>query len=89
MDPENLPGSNLKASILADSHLFLTSLQAGASEEQLNIILARIKQEELQLMAEHGLKLSPEVWNILQNRLVNRKPKDIIDIFENGPIEQR
>jgi len=84
MDPENLPRRDLKAAILADSHSFLASLQSGASEEHLTAILDRIKAQELRLMAEHGLKLSPGVWNILQSRLANKKPKDIIDSIQGG-----
>ena len=79
MDPENSTSGDLKAAILADSQFFLASLGAGASEEQLNVLLDRIKEQEVRLMAEHGLRLSPEVWNILRSRLANRKPIEIID----------
>jgi hypothetical protein len=84
MDPDNSTSGDLKAAILAESQFFLASLNSGASEEQLNIILDRIKEKELRLNAEHGLKLSPEVWNILHNRLLNRKPIEIIDTLQNG-----
>jgi len=79
MDPENSTSHNLKAAILADAQLFLANVASGASEQQLQMILARIKEQEVQLTAEHGLKLSPGIWNILQNRLVNRKLIEIID----------
>jgi len=89
MNPDNSTSSDLKAGILAETQFFLTSLNSGASEEQLNIILDRIKEKELQLNAEHGLKLSPEVWNILHSRLLNRKPIDIIDnTLQSGMLSQ-
>jgi hypothetical protein len=89
MDPHNSTSGGLQAAILAESQFFLTSLNSGASEEQLNIILDRIKEKELRLKVEHGLKLSPEVWNILHSRLLNRKPIEIIDTLESGMLPQR
>jgi hypothetical protein len=88
MDPENSTSGDLQAAILAESQFFLASLSSGASEEQLNIILDRIKEKELRLNAEHGLRLSPDVWNILQNRLANRKPIEIIDTLQSGMLLQ-
>ena len=88
MDPQNATSIDLKAAILADSQLFLSSLSCGASDDQLNEILDRIKARELQLTTEHGLKLSPELWNILLSRLANRKPKDIIDTVPNWSLAQ-
>lgn len=82
MDPDNSTSGDLQAAILADSQLFLASLNSGASQQHLNIILDRIKEKELRLNAEHGLKLSPEVWNLLINRLENRKPIEIIDTMQ-------
>ncbi|HEV9038123.1 MAG TPA: hypothetical protein VGQ51_15920 [Puia sp.] len=79
MEPENSTSSELKSAIFADSQLFLANLHAGASEEQLNTILARMKERHDRLIAEYGLTLQPEFWNILQSRLANRKNKDIID----------
>jgi len=89
MDPENSTSSNLQAAILADSKFFLASLASGASEEQLIVILDRIKDRELRLMAEYGLKLSPEIWNILQSRLNNRKTVEIINTVANSPLSDR
>jgi hypothetical protein len=88
MAPDNSISGDLQAAILAESQFFLASLHSGASEEQLNSILGRIKEKELRLNAEHGLKLSPEVWNILRNRLANRKPIEIIDTMQNGALPQ-
>ena len=79
MDFENSTLSELKSAILADSQLFLAKLQTGASDEQLNTVLDRMKQRNNLLIAIYGLKLRPEFWNILQSRLVNRKHKDIVD----------
>jgi hypothetical protein len=83
MDPDNLTSGELQASILADSQVFLAGLGSGASEEQLSIILDRIKEKEFRLNAEYGLKLSPEVWNILRNRLANRKSIEYIGNFRH------
>jgi hypothetical protein len=88
MDSHNSTSGELQTAILAESQFFLASLNSGASEEQLNIILNRIKEKELRLNAEHGLKLSPEVWNILHNRLVNRKTIEIIDTMQSGMLQQ-
>ncbi|HWB90933.1 MAG TPA: hypothetical protein VG605_03750 [Puia sp.] len=79
MDLENPTSQDLKAAILADAQIFLASLRSGASEDQLNAILDRIKEREIRLIAEKGLRLSPEVWNILHKRLVHRRPNEIID----------
>ena len=89
MDPENSTSSDLKAAILADSQLFLVSLGAGASEERLNILLDRIKEQEVRLMAEHGLRLSPEVWKILRSRLANRNSIEIMDTDPGDIFPQR
>jgi hypothetical protein len=86
MNPDNSSSGDLQAAILAESQFFLSSLNSGASEEQLNIILDRIKEKELRLSAEHGLKLSPEMWNILLSRLANRKPIEIIDTLQSGML---
>lgn len=79
MNSEKPPRRNLKEAILADSQLFLTGLHSGASEELLNAILQRIREGERQLMEESGLRLSPDVWNILQKRLAHRRINDIVD----------
>ena len=73
---------DVKAAILADTQCFLVSLASGASHEHLNAILVRIRTRELQLIKEEGVMLTPVLWQILQSRLTNRKPKDIIDTME-------
>jgi hypothetical protein len=82
MDLENSTFRNLKSAILADSQSFLISLVTGATDEQLNAILVRMKQRELQLIMEEGIRLNPYLWKIVETRFANRKPKDIIDTCE-------
>ena len=79
MDPDNSTTNDLKSAILADSQLFLARLESGASEEQLTGILEGMRKKELQLIEQQGIRLSPELWNILHNRLANRRDRDIID----------
>ena len=80
MNPENSSlQQDVKAAILADTQSFLLSLRSGASHEHLNAILVRIRTRELQLIKEQGVMLTPVLWQILQSRLANRKPRDIID----------
>lgn len=79
MDSEYSTTRDPKAAILADSKLFLAKLEAGAPDEQLTAILVRIKQQELQLIKEQGIGISPELWRFLRSRFTNRKPNDIID----------
>lgn len=79
MDSEHSTTRDSKAAILADSKLFLAKLESGAPDEQLTAILVRIKQQELRLIKEQGIGLSPELWKFLRSRFTNRKPNDIID----------
>ncbi|WP_188937054.1 hypothetical protein [Puia dinghuensis] len=73
---------DVKAAILADTHFFLVGLGSGASHEHLKAILVRIRTRELQLIKEKGIMLTPVLWRILQNRIANRRPNDIIDTME-------
>ena len=82
MDPENSTTTDIKSAILADTQSFLAGMASGASHEQLSAILARIRSRELQLIKEEGVMLAPVLWRIMENRLTNRKPPEIIGPFD-------
>ncbi|HLZ87719.1 MAG TPA: hypothetical protein VKQ52_10775 [Puia sp.] len=84
MDPDHSTPDDLKASILSDIQAFLISLEAGASNEQLDASLTRIREREILLLKEKGLMLSPVLWKIMHSRFANKKDKDIIDTTGYG-----
>lgn len=72
----------LRAAIIGETKRFLVGLETGLSDEQLTSILSCIKDKELQLIKAEGEMLDPEIWELLQSRLLNRRKKDIIDTTE-------
>jgi hypothetical protein len=83
MPPEHSVSKGLRAAIIGQAKRFLTSLEAGASEEILTSILSDIKDKELQLIKEEQAMLDPQIWKILQNRFERRKSTDIIDTSDH------
>ena len=65
--------SSLKFAIIADTKVFLRGLKSGASDEQLLVIVQRIRAREQQLLHEEGSVLDPDMWRILHSRLIHRK----------------
>ena len=72
----------LRAAIIGETKRFLVGLDTGLSDEMLTSILLDIKEKELQLIKAEGTMLDPEIWELLQKRLANRRNKDIIDTTE-------
>jgi hypothetical protein len=64
--------------IIAETKIFLRGLKSGASDEQLQSIVKRIREKEHQLLEEEGAVLDPTMWRILYSRLMSRKV-DYID----------
>ena len=79
MITENSTARDIREDIIADTKAFLTGLESGATDEQLRIVLQRIREKELRLLKEGGAMLDPKIWSILLNRLANRDGQDIID----------
>jgi hypothetical protein len=82
MTTENTAVRGLRAAIIGETKRFLVGLETGLSDELLTSILSDIKDKELQLIKAEGEMLDPEIWELLQSRLVNRRNKDIIDTTE-------
>lgn len=82
MTTENSAIRGLRAAIIGETKRFLVGLETGLSDEQLASILSDIKDKELQLIKAEGEMLDPEIWELLQSRLLNRRNKDIIDTTE-------
>ncbi|HVU55740.1 MAG TPA: hypothetical protein VHD83_11840 [Puia sp.] len=83
MTMDSLEEKDLRASILLDSRNFLLALQSGASDEHLATSLSRIQEQERRLIRYQRTMLHPGMWNILRNRLLNRKNKEIIDTLSD------
>ena len=82
MTTESSAISALRAAIIGETKRFLVGLETGLSDEMLTSILLDIKEKELQLIKAEGTMLDPEIWELLQKRLANRRNKDIIDTTE-------
>jgi hypothetical protein len=78
MNMDQSTGKGLRAEILDETKKFLIGLDSGASDETLNSILLNIKQKENELIQQEGSMLAPEMWQILHNRLANRRSRDLI-----------
>jgi hypothetical protein len=83
MTTENSAAGGLKAAIICETKKFLVGLETGLTDEWLTSILSNIKEIELQLIKAEGTMLDPGMWQLLQNRLLNRRNKDIIDTTEH------
>jgi hypothetical protein len=82
MTTESSAITGLRAAIIGETKRFLVGLDTGLSDEQLTSILSDIRDKELQLIKAEGSMLDPEIWELLQSRLANRRKKDIIDTTE-------
>ena len=82
MVPEQASIKGLRAAIIGATKRFLIGLGSDASDEVLASILLDIKEKELQLIRQEGTMLDPEMWQLLRDRLANRRMKDIIDTTE-------
>jgi hypothetical protein len=73
---ETISGSNnlsiVRLAIIAETKLFLRGLSSGATHDQLQTIVGRIREKEHELLRQEGAVLDPEVWRILHSRLMNR-----------------
>ena len=76
---DSFAGKDLRASILHDSKNLLIAVQSGASDELLASGISRIQELERKLIRNQKIMLHPGMWKILQNRLNNRRFKEIID----------
>jgi hypothetical protein len=65
--------SSLRQAIFAETKVFLSGLKSGASDEQLQSIVHRIREKEHRLAQEEGAVLDPIMWRILHSRLMARK----------------
>ena len=79
MNSDNSSDYDIRSAILADLKSFLSALQSGASDKQLAMILAGIREKELRLLKTGGTMVSPELWKILHSRLAKRSDEEIID----------
>jgi hypothetical protein len=77
---ENL--SYLRLAIIAETKLFLRGLRSGATDDQLQTIIGRIREKEHQLLRQEGAVLDPEMWRILHSRLKNRNLEFVDPIGE-------
>jgi hypothetical protein len=73
--------SSLKLAIIAETKLFLRGVNLGASDEQLQAIIRRIREKEHELLQQEGAVLDPEMWRILHSRLRKRN-LEVVDANE-------
>jgi hypothetical protein len=64
--------SSLRLTIIAETKLFLRGVSSGATDDQLQTIVRRIRDKEVELLQQEGAVLDPEMWRILHSRLMNR-----------------
>jgi len=69
MSLDQLTESTVQVALFELAKNFLTSLQSGATNEELATILADMREKEQLLFRTQGLMLDPELWRILHNRL--------------------
>ena len=79
MTTESSTAREIREEIIADTTSFLTGLESGATNEQLRLLLLRIREKEVQLIREGGTMIDPNIWRILQNRLALKDGQEIID----------
>jgi hypothetical protein len=79
MITESSTAQQIRAGIIADTNAFLNGLESGATNEQLYVVLQRIREKELQLLKVGGTMIDPKIWTILHNRLAQRDGREIID----------
>lgn len=64
--------STLRGDIIAETQVLLRGMYSGASDEQLQAILRRIRDKEHELLQQEGVVLHPDMWRILHSRLRKR-----------------